>query len=170
MRKLIIVINGRGGVGKDSVCDVVAKYYNTINISSITPIKEVASIIGWDGEKNEHSRRFLSELKAVVTRFNDLPNRYLLEQARSFLDDSIQEVLFVQIREPEEIKHFRDSISYPTISILIKRKGIGDYDNPSDDNVEEYGYDYIYENDGSFDKLEEDFIAFFQKICKDSGV
>ena len=40
--KLTIVINGMGGVGKDTLCRFAAERYKTENISSITPIKELA--------------------------------------------------------------------------------------------------------------------------------
>ena len=52
MNKLIVVINGRGGVGKDTLCSFVSDNYNVMNISSIDPIKEIAKTIGWDGKKD----------------------------------------------------------------------------------------------------------------------
>ena len=45
----IYVINGSGGTGKDTVCDITAKYYKVRNISSITPIVEIAKFAGWNG-------------------------------------------------------------------------------------------------------------------------
>ena len=42
MKKVAIVINGGGGVGKDTLCDLAAKHFKTINISTIDPIKELA--------------------------------------------------------------------------------------------------------------------------------
>ena len=41
MHKLVIVINGSGGVGKDSICSIVGKHYSTMNISSVDPIKKL---------------------------------------------------------------------------------------------------------------------------------
>lgn len=49
--KCIIVINGAGGVGKDTLCDFASKYYKTMNVSSVDPIKEAAYILGWKGTK-----------------------------------------------------------------------------------------------------------------------
>ena len=46
MKKLAIVINGAGGVGKDTLCDFAAKHYKTLNVSTITPIKEIAADYG----------------------------------------------------------------------------------------------------------------------------
>ncbi|WNX82987.1 hypothetical protein RWV98_10155 [Agathobaculum sp. NTUH-O15-33] len=52
MKKHVFIINGSGGVGKDTVCELAAKRWKVQNISSITPILTVARAAGWDGEKN----------------------------------------------------------------------------------------------------------------------
>ena len=46
MKKLVMVINGRGGVGKDTLCDFAAAYFRVRNVSSITPVKELAAQCG----------------------------------------------------------------------------------------------------------------------------
>ena len=56
MNKLTIVINGKGGVGKDTLC-MSLPHRRVRNISSITPIKEIAAMHGWNGEKDLKSRR-----------------------------------------------------------------------------------------------------------------
>ena len=40
MKKTVIVINGAGGVGKDTLCEFAEKHFKVMNVSSITPIKE----------------------------------------------------------------------------------------------------------------------------------
>ena len=49
MKKIAMVINGAGGVGKDTLCDLADKHFGVMNISTITPIKEIAAQCGWDG-------------------------------------------------------------------------------------------------------------------------
>ena len=42
---VVIIINGNSGVGKDTLCDIVAKEYgkdNVCNYSSIEPVKAIA--------------------------------------------------------------------------------------------------------------------------------
>ena len=46
MKKLVMVINGAGGVGKDTLCEFAMKHFKVMNISSITPIKELAALAG----------------------------------------------------------------------------------------------------------------------------
>ena len=53
--KVTIVINGAGGVGKDTLCDLAAKHFRVRNISTITPIKELAAMAEWDGRKDDKS-------------------------------------------------------------------------------------------------------------------
>ena len=47
-------------------------------------------------------------------------------------------------------------------------KKAGHYGNASDDEVENYAYDYIYENDTSLDEAEPSFLATLRKIIFDS--
>ena len=63
--KLVIVVNGSGGVGKDTLCNFVGEKYASESVSSIDPIKKLAAECGWDGGKDDKSRRFLAELKRV---------------------------------------------------------------------------------------------------------
>ena len=106
MDKRVFIINGSGGVGKDTVCEAAAQFWHVQNVSSITPILSVARAAGWDGSKTPAARRFLSDLKAACTAFNDLPFRYCVEQWDAF-QHSDAEVLFIHIREPDEIKRLR---------------------------------------------------------------
>ena len=137
MHKLVIVINGSGGVGKDSICSIVGKHYSTMNISSVDPIKKIAFENGWDGRKNEKSRKFVD--------FNDLPCKYLLDKYQEFLESN-NEILFVHIREPEEISKFKKSIQEACITLLIRRNSHTkkEWNNSADDNVENFDYDFCY--------------------------
>lgn len=164
--KKIIVINGRGGVGKDTLCEFAARRYAVENISSITPIKELAKQVGWDGGKDLRSRKFLSDLKRLVSEYNDFPNRYLTEQCERFLEGG-GELLFVHIREPEQIEHFVKTAGCRVETLLVRRGEAEVYGNASDDNVEQLDYDHIYENDKPLDEAEEDFLAFLERICRE---
>ena len=57
--KIVIIINGKGGAGKDTVCEIAARYFNVEIISAITPIKDIARQHGWNGEKDNKARKFL---------------------------------------------------------------------------------------------------------------
>lgn len=167
MDKTIIVINGRGGCGKDTFCDIAAKRYNVRNVSSITPIKEIASKAGWNGGKEPKDRKFLADLKALFTEYNDLPTVYVLSEAEKFAKASYEQLMFVHIREGSEITKFVDKAKNicKTITLLVKRE-TEDYENTalgntSDDNVNDYNYDLIFINDApSIEKLENKVYGF----------
>lgn len=165
MEKVVIIINGRGGVGKDTLCDLAAKHFKVKNISAITPIKEIAQNYGWNGQKDSRSRKFLSDLKRVFIDYNDLPTTYLYEQYRNFLEDDNQ-FLFVHIREKEEIDKLKKLINIKCLTLLVQRNQ-GDtkkWGNASDDEVENYEYDLCYNNDKSLIETEKEFVAFLEKL------
>lgn len=167
MKKLAIVINGKGGVGKDTLCDFAAKHYKTLNVSSITPIKEIAATHGWNGEKTPKARKFLADLKQIFTEWNDLPNSYSLEKYEEFLNGDYQ-LFFVHIREGKEIEKFvsgAEKLGKKPITMLITSKRCErKYGNASDDDVESFSYDYTYRNDLPLEKAEDDFMRFLNGI------
>lgn len=166
MQKTVIIINGIGGVGKDTICDIVSKVYSIKVVSSIDPIKQIASIGGWSyDDKSLAGRKLLSDIKLAFVRYNDLPNKYVLEEYNKFLEDK-HELMFAHIREPEEIIKFKKCVSVNCISLLIKspRINIGKFGNPSDDCVDNFQYDYIYTNEKPLSELSDDFLTFFSKI------
>ena len=161
--KLVIIINGKGGCGKDTICNIVSKYYKVVNVSSVTPIKEIAKQGGWDGNKDNKGRKLLSDIKKAFTDYNDLPNTYLSYTYTQFLINIDAEILFVHIREPKEIKKFKKELITTYYTLLIKsNKTDCEYGNKSDDNVEKYKYDFVYENNGPIEKLETDFMNYFE--------
>ena len=170
-KKLVIIINGKGGTGKDTVCELTARHYKVRNISSIDPIKKIARQHGWKGEKDAKARRFLSDLKQAFVAYNDLPNTFVQEQYRQFLD-SDEELMFVHIREGAQIDDFKAQVSTKCVTLLIHSEGRsqGAYGNASDDGAEDYPYDYRYVNDQPLARLEEDFMAFLRTILEDQGL
>lgn len=163
MKKLVIVINGAGGVGKDTLCSFVARAYRVRNVSSVDPIKELARMAGWDGDKSDKSRKMLSDLKMLFTRYNDLCLRYITGQYQQFLDGE-EQVMFVHIREPEEIARFvavaPEHIRTLLITNSTKEQRV--YRNDSDDNVAQYDYDAVYDNKYPLEETEGIFLHFFR--------
>ena len=172
MRKLIVVINGKGGVGKDALCNATAREFKIKNISSIDAIKEIAKGFGWDGSKDDKSRKFLSDLKKAFSDYNDLPMRDVVGQAKTFLEDDFYQIMYVHIREPENIAEFKNRM-FPIscVTILVCRKEIDSksaYGNDSDDKVYEYSYDIVYDNNKPLEESEEDFIGLIRQLYEEN--
>lgn len=170
MKKLTIVINGRGGVGKDTLCNFASSVYKVRNVSSVTPIKEIARLCGWDGQKDDRSRKFLSDLKQLTTDYNDFPNQYIVKEHDAFLK-SDEEIMFIHIREGEQIVHFCESIQNACVTLLIQRDlGKLYYGNRSDDEVESIPYDYVYQNNLPLEAAKMDFLTFLKKMIHESAI
>ena len=74
----IIVINGQGGVGKDTFIDILNKKGLKIaNVSSVDGVKELARMVGWNGAKEDKDRKFLSDLKILTTNYCGFSENYL---------------------------------------------------------------------------------------------
>jgi hypothetical protein len=166
MNKVAIVINGAGGVGKDTLCELAAKHFKVRNISSITPIKEVAALCGWDGTKDNKARKFLSDLKNLCVEYNNYPTVWAKRQYDEFIE-SDEEVMFVHIREAGEIKKFVLATDGAAKTLLVrggKRMSNEKYGNVSDDEVENYNYDYYFMNESTLDVAEKEFVELLNSI------
>lgn len=160
IHKNVVIINGKGGVGKDTLCEYIGKNYKIRNVSSITPIKEIGKQYGWNGGKTEKDRRFLSDLKQAFIKYNDLPTNYLLGQYVEFMMNQDESIMFVHIREPEEIQKFKDRINGNCYTILIHRDAVEKtYGNDSDDLVNDYNYDMDFYNNASIEESGESFMS-----------
>ena len=163
MDKQIIIINGQGGVGKDEICNVVKKHYSTKVVSSIDRIKAIAVYGGWDGQKDLKGRKLLFDIKLAFSEYNDLPFKQMAHEIKIFKNFRDEQILFIHVREPEEIKKLVSE--YPEIKTLLIIRGERplNFGNMADDNVYDYNnYDFVFENNGELENLENDFMEFFE--------
>ena len=122
----VALINGRPSSGKTTFekicsekCDYFShtqgfrpNYYLHINIiSTIDFIKKIAYDCGWDGTKTLENRKFLSKLKDLLTEWNDVPYKKIIEHINSLPKDS-DWIVFVDCREPKEIQRLKDKKMY----------------------------------------------------------
>ena len=161
MDKKIFIINGIATSGKDTFVELVSEFAPTKNISSVDKIKEIARLIGWDGEsKTEKDRKFLSDLKLLTSKYCDMPFQYMKEQVENF-NNSKDLCLFLHIREPEEIERAVKEFNAKTI--LVTRYSVDPItSNTSDANVNNYKYDYEIANNGTL----EDFKRMAEYFAK----
>ncbi|MBQ9024077.1 MAG: hypothetical protein IJ105_02510 [Bacilli bacterium] len=161
--KNIIVINGYGGSGKDTFVELVSKYNKVYNFSSVDKVKEIARLIGWNGQKEEKDRKFLSDLKKLTTDYNDMSFNSIKDAINDF-NSSDKEIMFIHVREPEEIKRIVDK--YHAKTLFIKRDDIKKVtSNYSDASVENYNYDFII-NNTTLEDLDKQASNFYTLINK----
>lgn len=168
--KLVVIINGKGGSGKDTMVEEALKEIDGVNVSSITPIKEIARLGGYAGSKDDKDRKFLSDLKALFTEYNELPTRYLLGEYKKFVSNSCLDVCFMHIREPKEIEKMVNALNGECKTILVKgRVDEKSFGNSSDDDVECYDYDYTFFNTKSIKESGKEFTALIKRLVKEAG-
>ena len=135
------------------ICGEVEKLENTIKdyVEEDIKKKEIMNIL----------EKFLSDLKKLTTNYNDMSFVSIKEAINKF-NSSDNEIMFIHIREPEEIQRVVDNFSAKTL--LIKREGLKIIDtNSSDANVENYKYDYIIINT-TLENLDKSALKFVQDL------
>lgn len=173
MKKQVFIINGHNGVGKDTFVklfekDIDEKKTLILNYSSVAKVKQLALFAGWDGEKTERSRKFLSDLKLLTTEYNDMSFEDMKETMESFNEfaASFNKIAFLHIREPEEITKAKNEFNAKTI--LVTRDSANNIaNNMADENVFNYDYDIVIENNGTLEELQDKVIAFASDFEKD---
>lgn len=188
-RTKVVIINGKPQSGKDTFCKYAQGYCdddesaNTLIISSVDPLKEMLTQLGWDGTKTDKIRDMLMDMKQLWIQNQDGPTMFLFNNILEFHKACTGEdnIVFVHIREPEEIKKLVnaltgfESMGIDVISLLVIRKDGEDTPNQpaetrrSDDEalINSYEYDVTINNDEDLIKLQELAAEFVDKLLED---
>ena len=176
MNKQVFIINGTGGCGKDTFVSLVNKAFKyskfnksnnpVMNFSSVDKVKKIASMIGWNGEKTEKDRKFLSDLKLLTTNYNDMSFNSMKEKVNEFRS-SDSTMLFLHVREPIEVE--RAKIEFNAKTVLVIRDSVEHItSNMSDENVFNYDYDVVVDNNGGILKLHSKAATFVRDYVLDN--
>lgn len=165
----IAIVNGRGASGKTTfetmVKKIAAARGKTVKVTStIDYVKEVAELLGWDGEKTPENRRFLSDLKDTLTRWRDVPYQRIKNSIDTYKESDI-DLLFIDCREPEEIARFVND--YGALTILVQRGEFELLGNHADDNVMNYQYDVVIDNNRGLDELMQEATIFEETFVEE---
>lgn len=168
----VVVINGFPRSGKDTFVNLCKNKLGAfgVSVSTVDFVKYLAAQSGWDGTKTPENRKFLSDLKDLLTEWNDVPWKKVEEVFNSIKDDCFTYglrdsdfFLFIHSREPEEIERFKEE--YGAITVLVDRREVeGEQSNHSDADVMNYIYDYIINNNGTLDDLEMRALTFIESV------
>lgn len=170
----IVIINGRPRVGKSlfvKLClDILG--YQGREASTVDLVKYLAEECGWDGAKTLKNRKFLSDLKDLLTEWNDVPYKDIQRRKAAFEkslnlfpnEEPKDGILFVHCREPEEIQKFKDRDN--AITLLIRRAAVenDEQSNHADSEVFNFNYDYVIENNGTIEELEKKARGFLKLL------
>ena len=171
----VIIINGRGGAGKDQFINYFKEFAGpsyVLNISTVDYIKRIALDLGWDNTKDDLSRKYLSELKDMATYWGDIPYWDVMHKTNAFYQElegygiEYYGFVFIHCREPKEIERLYNSFNadYKTLTLLIRRPSDKIYGNHADDEVENYKYDFIIHNNTNLNDLQKKAEEFYNSI------
>ena len=162
--KKIFIINGMAGSGKDTFVSFLNEIIPTKHISIVDKVKETAKMLGWNGEKTEKDRKFLSDIKLATDKYDDRNYEYIKEQVKDFLEDKTgkYEVLCIDMREKHQIlQAIKD---FGATSVLVYRNNVKNImSNPADANVFNMKYDIVVRNNGTLEEFKERTKEFADK-------
>lgn len=170
MKKTVVIINGTGSCGKDTVDEIVSKYHKTYRIDSVEIPKYILGLrcVGWNGVKTPEARIALSKLKKVLSEFNDCVFINMTARINVFMEDAFDwKYAFVHIREKPEIDRVHAYCvenGFPVKKCLVLGHHERNWGNDSDDNPEYFNpddYDIVLHNDGDKTSLEKQVVRAF---------
>lgn len=168
----VFLINGAPTAGKTTFERLVRKNseQNCYLLSTIDYIKEVAYTLGWNGEKTDKDRKFLSNLKDLLTEWNNSPkNRIMLQVMDVTLRDP-NAIIFIDCREPDEIEDWCLRLNAQSVIVRNTKAENKGASNHADAEVLNYDYDIIIDNNGTLDDLEESALTFLENFVKENPV
>ena len=168
MDKLVFIVNGKPRAGKDTFAMILNRYMNVYKYSAVTKVKEIATLCGWDGQKEERDRKFLHELKMLTSEYSDMAYQDVVNEIKKYRNGEIEaDVFIVDVREPEEIERLAKEVG--ALTVFIENNNVPSItSNAADANVENYEYDFVVPNNGTMNDFEEEiklFMEFLMMYC-----
>lgn len=167
----VYIINGIAKSGKDEFVKIFAETLQSndknstyvSNLSTIDPVKSIFKQMGWNGEKDDKSRKVLSQIKKIWTDYNDGIFKQMCDNIdfRFKMNNVDINIVFIHCREPKEIRKFKKKFGELCETILVTRDSVEIPNNASDQSVFDMEYDKYIENNGTLDeyrKTVENFI------------
>lgn len=166
----VIIINGSGGVGKDTFIQYAVPYFIINNPNSlvipysiIDPIKELMTKIGIKLDKDEKNRKFMSDFKLLMDDYNDLPYRKLIDVfEHAYYHSYVDYNVFIAVmREPKDISRFITELTHvygfdgkDIYTVLVCNDRVKPItSNIADASVNYIKYDVVIDNNGTYEEL-----------------
>ena len=156
----VIIVNGAPGAGKstfEEMCVIYAEneWENKIRVditSTVDFVKDIAKQCGWNGTKDLKNRKFLSDLKDLLTEWDDVPFKKIEQKIKLLEIWHENWIMFVDCREPAEIQKFKDKLN--ALTVLIRREQVENEETSNHADAEVFNFDYdltIWNNSDKID-------------------
>ena len=170
--KLILIVSGSAGMGKDTFVAQIAKHKPTAHVHIADKAKHAAFYIGWNGRKDEKGRKLLSDLKIAIDEFNDGCFSYVCEITEKFLANEGSyagiECLCIYMRESKDIKRFSNMYECYSVCVFDDRKE-HITSNIADAEVFNHPFDFVIKNCDTIENLESRAIVLLSMITHTNG-
>ena len=172
--KIIFIINGSGGVGKDTFIKFLDEIIfrnggRLYNYSSIEPIFRMYQRLNnkthfkselYRDDKEEQLRYIYSKTKEMLDNCYDFTLKTVSTEIEDFLkktlhdkNNEFSDILIIHVREPKNIEKIVNKFNIAH-AILMENNNVKPIiTNDSDKNVKNYNYDILIENNGDIDDL-----------------
>ena len=157
----VILINGRPRTGKDTVVNLMCnalmeRGYMAEAFSSIDPIKALLGSVIDLSQKTEADRILLSEVGDALEKHSAFRTNRCIWFAEDVFRESENAVVFLHVREPENIQKLRTTFLAKGINVVrllvVSARGI-DVDSRADQVAGTGRYDLMIVNNGTLDDL-----------------
>ena len=162
----IIGVSGKAGSGKSTICNIIQRQMGARArvLSFATPLKELATKIGWDGEKDMKGRRLLQLLGTEVMRDCIDDNIWLKHWVHGLHARRDEPVVCTDdMRFPNEVDLVR-----ACGGVLIKLEGRSNIAEGTSDHSSEQelhtDYDYIIDTSGNLSLLEDAVVRILKEL------
>lgn len=176
----IVLFSGKAGVGKTTSANILKKlvddHFILVDIDSFAKgVKNAATKLGWDGEKNAIGRKLLQDVGREGRERN--PNIWVDQVISRSLNPIPKDVVIIDDwRYPNELKRLRNNKMFEVISIRLHAperevlSGTAEATDSSEialpcENDTEL-YDFYINNFGAIDELETELITVMEIILK----
>ena len=122
---VMVILSGKAGAGKDTCGEyLVSLGYKRYAFAD--ELKEIARLMGWNGEKDEKGRTFLQELGSVGRNYD--PDMWIKPVIEKMKREKPERIVITDCRfknEFDALIKFAEEHGYEVIPILVKRARAG---------------------------------------------
>lgn len=154
---VVLAIMGKAGSGKDTAAYYLSKLLpNKVQrYAFANKLKQVASMMGWDGKKDTKGRKLLQDLGTIGREYiKDIWVDYVIVQ---ILLDSPKIAVITDVRYPNEIYRLENFFNKVyTIRVIGRQYDLGlNGQHSSENSLNDFLEDITLDNSGTKEELQE---------------
>mgnify|MGYP001069231966 FL=1 len=154
---VMIILSGKAGSGKDT-CGEYLVSLGFKRYAFADELKEIARLVGWNGEKDERGRALLQELGTAGRNYD--PDIWVKPVIEKMKKEKPENIVITDCRfknEFDALVKFAEEHGYEVIPILVKRARASLPENldehPSEKEFENFPSSVVISNDGTKGEL-----------------